>query len=115
MIQSRKLLLVGEFDLKRQAPKLSLEWTYKDFNINVHKEFRESDMVVGIDEQGNVKILKNRWGGHGVIVSEDTLAELLEAKKELEQLKNEKHQSDNSPKKKSFMARIFRANFWPFN
>lgn len=112
------LVVVGAFDLHcKVADKkpLSLEWEPTDLKSDVIEAYRKSDMMVALDEVGNMKILKNRWGSHGVIVSEETLKDLLAAKKELEKLKNEKHQLDNSPKKKSLLARIFGPHTWSFN
>lgn len=92
-------------------------------NPGSQESIRQADMVAFIDEDGSTKILKNRWGNPGVVISESQYKhyiellkkEIAEAKLELEKLKNENNQSNNTPKKKHFMGGIFKFNFWPFN
>jgi hypothetical protein len=99
MIKSTRLLVVDKTDVNRVASeKFATEWSHTDLRQKSHELLTTSDLVIAVDEKGNTTILKSRWGKCGVVVSHEDYNKFI-----------------NTPKKKSFLGRIYPFNFWPFN
>ena len=111
MIKSAKLLVVDKTDIHRQpqnAEKPVTDWVYSDLRQKSHELLQTSEMVIGIDVDGNTIVIKNRWGKSGVVVSHDDYNKFIRPK-------YENSKSGNTSKEKHILGRIFSFDFWPFN
>lgn len=114
MIKDGKLLVIERFDVRRQTFGVpATEWTPEDLMSKSFDLMRFSEIAMGIDENLNTVILKNRWGKSGIVVSREEYKDYLRLK---EKEKHENDKANNTSEKKSFMGRILdRIKVFPFN
>ena len=107
-----KLHVIRRSDLYNPDKKKSLEDISVIDNPYSIRPIQIADMVVFVDDDRSVKVLKNRWGPEGFIISREQHEEYLRLK---QKEKYENNKSYNSSKKNSFLGRIFAGNWWPFD
>lgn len=108
MLTNGKLLVIDETDIIKQSQtKPAHEIRYDDLRIKSKNAVITAEIVVANLPDG-VILMKNRWSHPGVVIT-------LEDYKKFNDLKNENNKSDNTPKEKSFLGRIFSGNIWPFS
>jgi len=108
---------------RNEVPRSQYKKEFKDIDITSlttsMKPIAESPFVIFIDKDGSTKLLKNRYGMNGVVVSEKQYADYLRLLKkeveenrqimlnDLEKLEDENNKLNSRTQKKSFLARIF--------
>jgi hypothetical protein len=109
MKKSNNVLIVDKTDINKQSEtKKVCDWTRQDLRTKSFNLLNTSDIVIGIDEDGNTNILKNRWGNMGIVVSQNDYDKFIKPN-------YENSKSGNTSKKEHIMGRIFKFDFWPFN
>lgn len=109
--------------LRHDMPLPNCKKTFKEIDLKSiaisAKPIQTSAFVLFVDKGGSTKLLKNRYGMTGIVVSEKQYEDYLRLLKkeaeenaqalisELQKIENENNKSNSGTKKKSFLGRIF--------
>lgn len=124
--QPEKLYVILRQNLHRAKNKTFDQINMED--VPLREQFKECSMAIFVDNDGDTKILKNKYGTQGIVISNENYSQykrliqesiwlktaVTEKEHQIKMLQNENYSLNNPSKKESFMARLF-GNAWPFN